>query len=135
MKFKDTEYGDLTGQTYEGDIDVNDLNLTSLEGSPKVINGNFFCYNNQLTSLEGSPEVINGSFFCYNNQLTSLTGSPEVIEGHFACEHNPNKNLTIEYQIRKENPNLPDDEIFSKMMELGYTEYYLPNEAKDIFVF
>jgi len=32
MKFRDTKYGDLTGQTYEGDIDVSELSLTSLEG-------------------------------------------------------------------------------------------------------
>jgi len=32
MKFRDTKYGDLTGQTYEGNINASDLGLTSLEG-------------------------------------------------------------------------------------------------------
>jgi len=32
MKFKDTKYGDLTGQTY--DINISDMELTTLEGAP-----------------------------------------------------------------------------------------------------
>ena len=39
MKFKDTEYGDLTGQTYEGALYVKGQKLTSLEGAPKEITG------------------------------------------------------------------------------------------------
>jgi len=41
MKFKDTKYGDLSGQDYKGDIDVIGMNLTSLEGAPKSVNGYF----------------------------------------------------------------------------------------------
>jgi len=52
MKFSDTKYGDLSGQTYEDNIDVSGLELTSLEGAPEVVNGNFHCYKNKLTSLE-----------------------------------------------------------------------------------
>ena len=39
MKFKDTKYGDLTGQTYNGDINVSEQNLTSLEGALKLLQG------------------------------------------------------------------------------------------------
>ena len=39
MKFKDTKYGDLTGQTYEGALYVKGQKLTSLEGAPKEITG------------------------------------------------------------------------------------------------
>jgi len=45
MKFKDTKYGDLTGQTYKGNIDVKRMNLTSLEGAPKSVKGDFSCSN------------------------------------------------------------------------------------------
>ena len=38
MKFLDTKYGDLTGQTYS-DIEVSDSGITSLEGAPKIVNG------------------------------------------------------------------------------------------------
>ena len=49
MKFKDTKYGDLTGQVYHGDIDVDEMELTSLEGAPKEVTGHFECYGNELT--------------------------------------------------------------------------------------
>jgi hypothetical protein len=42
--------------------------LTSLEGAPKEVGGNFYCPNNQLTSLEGAPKEVGGSFWCYNNR-------------------------------------------------------------------
>jgi len=88
MKFSDTKYGDLTGQTYKGDIDVSFKKLTTLEGAPKIINGNFNCSNNKLTTLEGAPETVDGAFYCYDNNLTSLKGSPEVVEGAFWCHGN-----------------------------------------------
>jgi len=92
MKFKDTKYGDLTGSTYEGNIDVLKMNLTSLEGSPKVVKGNFNCaFNKELTSLEGAPKTVNGDFWCYNSKLTSLEGSPKSVGGDFYCYDN---NLT-----------------------------------------
>ena len=49
MKFKDTKYGDLTGTTYKGNINVSFSNLTSLEGAPKFVIGHFHCNNNKLT--------------------------------------------------------------------------------------
>jgi len=89
MKFKDTKYGDLTGQTYKGDIDVSNLKLTSLEGAPKKVHGYFWCYDNEnLTSLKGAPETVGGNFGCYNNQLKSLEGSPRSVKGSFTCFYN-----------------------------------------------
>ena len=46
MKFKDTKYGDLTGQTYNGNIDVSRLNLTSLKDAPRSVSGKFDCSDN-----------------------------------------------------------------------------------------
>jgi hypothetical protein len=110
VRFKDTKYGDLTGQTYYGDIDVSNMGLTSLEGAPKVVEGNFICLHNKLTTLEGAPEIVEGTFFfcssnylvanlkgapkkvknfyCDNGILTSLEGAPEVVEGNFDCSCN-----------------------------------------------
>jgi len=66
MKFKDTIYGDLTGQTYNGDINISGLKLTSLEGAPKNVTGSFWCYSNpKLTSLKGAPENVTGIFNCF----------------------------------------------------------------------
>ena len=70
-----------------------------------------------------------------NNQLTSLKGDSERIGGDFYCNDNLNKHLDIEYQIRKENPNLSETEIKEKMIEQGYYEYYLSNKVKEVFIF
>ena len=116
MKFKDTKYGDLTGQYYDGDIELSKVglssldgsptkviggydkviggfncshnNLTSLKGAPVYISGSFRCFNNQLTSLKGAPETVDEAFFCYDNKLTTLEGCPKVVGGIFACHRN-----------------------------------------------
>ena len=33
-----------------------------------MINGSFYCYDNKLTSLEGSPEIVKGNFTCSRNK-------------------------------------------------------------------
>ena len=88
MRFKDTEYGDLTGQVYSNEINCQDNQLTSLEGGPKEVRGDFYCNNNQLTSLEGAPQKVGGDFDCDNNQLTSLEGAPKEVGGDFVCNAN-----------------------------------------------
>jgi len=47
MKFKDTKYGDLTGQNYKGNIIVRNMKLTSLEGAPQTVEGSFDCSSNK----------------------------------------------------------------------------------------
>lgn len=79
---------DLTGQTYEGDIDCSNEELTSLYGAPEYVEGHFYCYNNKLTSLKGAPEYVGGWFDCSDNNLTSLEGAPEHVEGRFDCSSN-----------------------------------------------
>ena len=82
-------YGeDLTGQTYEGDLNCSNKNLTSLFGCPSVVTGHFDCRLNKLTSLKGSPKEVGESFYCAHNELTSLEGSPKEVGGHFYCNDN-----------------------------------------------
>ena len=54
MKFKNTQYEDLTGQIYENDIDVSRLGLISFENTSIEIHSDFNCANNQLTLLKGN---------------------------------------------------------------------------------
>ena len=70
------------------DIDCKDSKITSLEGSPKEVDGNFDCSRNQLTSLEGAPQNVVGNFNCRDNQLTSLKGGPQEVGGIFDCSDN-----------------------------------------------
>jgi hypothetical protein len=63
-------------------------NLTSLVGSPRIVNDFFYCTNNQLTTLEGAPQEVGGYFDCSYNNLTSLVGAPKNIKGSFYCWSN-----------------------------------------------
>lgn len=65
------------------DMDCSRCGLTTLEGAPKYVRGDFKCNNNKLTSLIGGPETVTGSFHCQNNQLTSLEGAPKEV-GHMS---------------------------------------------------
>ena len=44
------------------DIDCSNKGLTSLEGCPAKVDGNFNCSGNKLTTLEGAPRTVKGDF-------------------------------------------------------------------------
>ena len=62
--------------------------LISLEGAPKIVEGDFYCSRNQLTSLKGSPKWVGRNFYCNNNKLTSLEGAPKQVGSTFFCSGN-----------------------------------------------
>lgn len=87
--FKDTSYGDLTGETYHGTIELIDQGLESLVGSPETVMGIFDCSENKLTTLKGSPENVMMYFTCsMNPHLKSLEGGPKKTPTFF-CDNNP----------------------------------------------
>jgi hypothetical protein len=113
---------------------INKNKLTSLEGAPTSVGGNFYCYSNELTSLEGGPCRVADSFDCDNNKLTSLKGAPAEIGSNFSCVDNQITSLEgIHKQIKKLNGKFiaPDNPIKSHVLGLllieGITEIYLDN--------
>lgn len=95
--------------TINGDFNCSGLDLTTLEGCPKIIKKGFYCINNlltdlkhctekigeafhcsfnKLTSLEGCPNIINNTFNCSENELTNLKKGPDDVHGHFYCHKN-----------------------------------------------
>ena len=72
----------------DGNFDCSINQLTTLNGAPKKVGGDFNCYNNQLTTLEGAPREVNGYFDCTKNQLTSLEGASREVNGYFDCAKN-----------------------------------------------
>ena len=72
-------------------IDASSKGITSLEGSPETVVGNFHCSGNKLTSLEGAPKTVGGYFSCSFNKLKSLKGAPKIVKGDFVCRNNPVK--------------------------------------------
>jgi hypothetical protein len=81
--FKSISFGKVTGDFYCADIQ-----LTTLEGSPREVGGNFQCDNNELRTLEGSPMEVVGNFQCDNNELITLEGAPRKVGGNFQCDDN-----------------------------------------------
>ena len=97
--------------TFEADADIEDIkSLTSLEGSPIIIEGSFYFNGIGLTSLEGGPKEVDKDFVCTRsnisnlkglpilnnvkhfdlsqNMLTTLEGAPKVVPGFFTVGYN-----------------------------------------------
>jgi hypothetical protein len=77
----------------EGDFDISNNELTSLEGSPKKVTGSFLAHKNELTSLKGGPKEVGGSFIVLHNNITSLQNAPSLVKEDFICSHNPLRDL------------------------------------------
>jgi len=75
--------------------------LTSLEGAPRSVGGDFFCQKNQLTTLKGSPDTVGGDFRCGENPLTSLDGIPQSVGGSFSCDYTESLGLLRLLLIKK----------------------------------
>jgi hypothetical protein len=124
VKFKDTKYGNLTGQIYNGDIRVANLGLTSLEGAPEVVEGKFDCSYNNLTSLEGAPRIVEKHFYCDFNKLSSLEGAPKVVKGYFNCYGN--KLVSLEYLPE----NVTPQNVISDFPEKEVLEFFKNNRPE-----
>jgi len=62
--------------------------MTSLEGCPQFVNGDFNCAHNGLSTLRGSPISVGRDFYCYSNNLKNLKGVPGAVGGDFNCSKN-----------------------------------------------
>ena len=90
MKFSDTKYGDLSGQDITiKSINIAEMGIDDLTGSPEIVRGNFFCYKNNVTSLKNAPREIYGNTYFGRNMLTSLEGDLETVVGNFSISDNP----------------------------------------------
>lgn len=72
-----------------GEFNCYNKNLLSLMGGPEqVLRGSFLCGYNKLLSLEGAPIRVDKDFVCSDNELISLKGSPVKVGGDFDCSKN-----------------------------------------------
>ena len=99
--------------------------LTTLEGAPQYVGGDFYCAANNLTSLTGAPQLVGGSFGCWNNNLTSLAGAPQSVNGSFDCWGNPQLKMLPIFKIKG---------ITDIHHEAGHilNKYYKPDGTGDI---
>lgn len=114
--FKDTKYGDLTGQEIERDVQLTFSGLDSLEGSPLEVQGNFSVPSNKLTTLKHGPKEVSGNYYANSNDLVSLEGGPQKVYGTFFINDNPklrNPKLQIVKYGIKASSYKTDEENFS----------------------
>lgn len=78
----------------EGDFDISDNELVSLEGSPRRVTGDFLAFQNELSSLKGGPIEVDKNFIILRNNISSLEYAPVRVKEDFICSHNPMKSLT-----------------------------------------
>jgi hypothetical protein len=72
-----------------GDVELFDSGITELPIKFNNVTGLFDCARNSLTSLNGSPITVGGDFYCsYNTKLTSLVGSPVRVGNDYHCRGN-----------------------------------------------
>ena len=71
------------------DLTINGLQITSLEGCPERLHGNFCSVSNEnLESLVGGPKFVGGDYICSFCSLVTMKGCAEKIGGKLECEGN-----------------------------------------------
>jgi len=50
-----------------GNFDFNAVDITTLEGSPDMVQGYFSCSRCNLKTLGHAPKTVSKSFYCYDN--------------------------------------------------------------------
>jgi hypothetical protein len=106
--------------TIDGDFCLDDNNLTSLKGSPKLVMGDFSVKNNQLKSLQFCPKEVHRFLIINGNQIKNFKYAPKEVSGDIICIKNPIESLielktvfhgTIQYYL-KDQPPVPHFEEF-----------------------
>jgi len=54
------------------DVYLSNKNLLEIPIKFRIVDSYFYCSNNKLTTLEGVPQSIIGDFICYHNPLNSI---------------------------------------------------------------
>ncbi len=91
---------DEDGGYLEGTVDVVGgvslpglgLGLERLPVKFGAVSRHFSCGWNRLTSLEGAPSIVGGDFWCAGNRLTTLVGVHRIlrrIDGNLSLWNNP----------------------------------------------
>lgn len=80
----------------ESDLIIDSTQLTTLEGMPKRVDGNFeIRFNEKITSLAFCPKKIQGNFDCLLRNITSLNNAPDLVKGN--AKIHTKEGLTVDY--------------------------------------
>ena len=65
---------------FRGNLNLSDMELTELPDlSAVTVTGDFYCRENQLTSLQGAPQKIGGNFI-YHDELLEQEYQEMILE-------------------------------------------------------
>jgi hypothetical protein len=125
----------------DNSVDVNDnvylynKRLKSIPLNFNIVNGYFYCDNNNLTSLKGCPVRVGNGFYCDNNNLTSLQYSPQYMEnGDFSCGWNKIESLQYCTELIRSNFYCIDNKLTSlEHHPTVYGEFYCQNNQINTF--
>ena len=68
----------------DGNVNLEFYHLLELPIEFGNVTGNFWCSNNNLKSLDGSPDIVDGDFYCVAcHDLKSLEGGPKIVKGNY----------------------------------------------------
>lgn len=74
------QFKNIPKDVYDGSIHLPDSHLTSLKDFPKEVMGDVYIPNNRgLTSLEGAPQRIKGEFDVNGSSITSIEFAPRIM--------------------------------------------------------
>jgi hypothetical protein len=76
-----------------GDFNLSTSHVTTLEGAPSYVGGDFKCCNT-ITSLIGSPNHVGRDFACGSSSIATLEGAPSYVGEDFLCNRTAIKSLT-----------------------------------------
>ena len=116
----------------DGIFDCSLTKITSLEGCPEKVGESFYCSSTKITSLEWCPREVGGSFSCSNTKITSLEGSPKTVNGYFICLNTkiaslkgaPAKIGGINYSIFPKSISSQQLNAYKKWLKTNPTENY-----------
>lgn len=64
-----------------GDYCVINTGISSLVGSPLIVNGEFYVSRNPIKDFIGGPLYVQWNFYCTSNNITSFEGFPLFVGG------------------------------------------------------
>ena len=82
----------------DGDVSLYHKGILKIPLKFDKVTGYFSCAYNNLTSLDGCPKYVGGDFFCHGNKLTTIEG-PDFVGGDFFIDTSMVKNLNKYFEI------------------------------------
>jgi hypothetical protein len=73
----------------DGDVWIDNRNLTEIPVKFNIVKGDFNCNNNQLTSTEFFPKEVYCSFYCDCNNFKNLDNFPKIVTEWITIGRNP----------------------------------------------